>query len=178
MDKFGVGCGIPANVAVADPDDSSSHTGTSPGRARSPIATSNPSSDRARRTTWSSRARSTCSSTTPYGPQGSVGVGCALVGPARQFTDPTIADLLVTAGVSWAWYSGGLASMVAAQQRRHVPVAARRCPAQIKPYPCSFDPADVPFEYYASTVNSPNIQDLSNLATAARARARCPRSCT
>ena len=72
----------------------------------------------------------------------------------KQYPDPTIGDLLDAANVPWTYYAGGYAAQAAAT-RKDVRSASRRCTALLNFYPCTFDPSDVPFEYYATTRDNP-----------------------
>ena len=70
-----------------------------------------------------------------------------------NYTDPTIADLLVQHGVSWSWYAGGYKAMQDANPSTvaQCPPAPSDCMWGAASSPCDFDPSDVPFEYYPST---------------------------
>ncbi|HEY2748089.1 MAG TPA: alkaline phosphatase family protein [Polyangia bacterium] len=70
-----------------------------------------------------------------------------------NYSDPTIANLLVQHGVAWSWYAGGYKTM-----KDTNPTTAAQCPPApadcmwgAASFPCDFDPTDVPFEYYPST---------------------------
>jgi phospholipase C len=89
-------------------------------------------------------------------PQNAVGVKCTLgAGSQTQYPDPTIGDLLTTAGVPWAFYAGGYAAQAAATAQGTCAQRPDDCPSALNFYPCTFDPSDVPFEYYASTLDNP-----------------------
>ncbi|HSQ62884.1 MAG TPA: alkaline phosphatase family protein [Polyangiaceae bacterium] len=85
-------------------------------------------------------------------PQGATGVACTLgAGSQIQYPDKTVGDLLTQAGVPWSMYAGGYADQSTATAQGFCAVHPDDCPAKINFYPCTFDPSDVPFEYYAST---------------------------
>ena len=91
--------------------------------------------------------------------------GASCVGGTQMdFTGPTIADLLVGAGVTFGVYAGGYASALAAAPGcGPVPAA---CPAGFAIYPCEYDPSDIPFEYYSTLSDNPlYMKDISAFAT-------------
>jgi phospholipase C len=96
-------------------------------------------------------------------PAAAVGLQCDVTfGPPVTYTDPTIGDLLSTKGVAWSWYGEGYDRMVAANGDCPEPPAD--CVAQLKSYPCDFDPGDVPFAYYATTRDNPlTMKDYAKL---------------
>jgi phospholipase C len=95
-------------------------------------------------------------------PQGAVGMTCDIESTATQFTDQTIGDLLDAASIPWTWFAGGYGAMVDAGGS--CPAKPTGCGFPFAFYPCAFDPSDIPFEYYASTVDNPShIKDLSVL---------------
>jgi phospholipase C len=94
------------------------------------------------------------------GPKGAVGMSCDVEGTPMQYTGTTIGDLLTGASVPWTWFYDGYAAMVAAAPS--CPAKPAACPFPLAFYPCAFDPSDVPFEYYASTVDNPKtMKDYS-----------------
>ena len=91
-----------------------------------------------------------------FGPQGAVGVACTLGAVAQmQFPGPTIGDLLTQAGVSWKYYAGGYAAQAEAAAQGTCAPRPDDCTGALAFYPCTFDPSDVPFEYYASSRDDP-----------------------
>lgn len=101
-----------------------------------------------------------------------VGAQCSTTLVKKQYddvTDPTtnrnLGKTLSDAGVSWAWYGEGYAAMQAAGSG--CPVAPRECPvAPLHASPCVYDPADMPSQYYASSVDQPaHMRDYSQFAT-------------
>ncbi len=89
-------------------------------------------------------------------PQGAVGVSCTLgAGTQTQYPDQTIGDLLTAANVPWTYYAGGYAAQSAASAQGTCAQKTDACTASINFYPCTFDPSDVPFEYYASSRDAP-----------------------
>ena len=94
----------------------------------------------------------------------SVGRGCSLVGKTAEYTDKTIADLLLARGATFAWYGEGYKQMVDAKGA--CPDAPAECGAAAAIYPCIYDPGDVPFQYYPSLRDKPEImRDLAQLDT-------------
>jgi phospholipase C len=100
-----------------------------------------------------------------YGPQGAVGLTCNDDGTPKQLTGKTIGDLLTAASVTWAWFNEGYAAMQAA-----APGCANSppdCPFPLPTDPCVFDPGDVPFEFFASTVdNAATMKDAASFESA------------
>ena len=95
-----------------------------------------------------------------------VGSSCSTNSTTQQYTDPTIADLLGQAGVTWSWYSEGYAAMAQAVKAGTCPPAATGCPFGIAVYPCVYDPSDDPFAYYKDLVDDPaHFKDFSALAS-------------
>jgi phospholipase C len=81
---------------------------------------------------------------------GTLGYSCS-GGTIQAHTEPTVADLLVQAGVSWATYNEGYAPMLAAVAAgQSCPSAPSDCPAHSTHYPCTYDGSDIPFAYYPS----------------------------
>ena len=96
----------------------------------------------------------------------SIGKGCQELGtPTMTYQgQTTIADLLLAAGYSFAWYGEGYAAMKASQI---CPLAPSDCPFGVAYYPCTYDPSDVPFEYYAQFVDDNRyMKDFDDLAPA------------
>ncbi len=93
------------------------------------------------------------------------GSQCELDATTSYSGQKTIADLLMSAGKSVAWYSEGWAATVAAGGARCTP-APSDCPASLSTYPCIFDPGDVPFLYYTQfESNSQLMRDYEQLTT-------------
>ena len=91
-----------------------------------------------------------------WGPQGAAGVACTLGAVMqKQFDGPTIGDLLSQAGVPWKYYAGGYDAQAAAAAQGTCAPRPEDCTAALAFYPCTFDPSDVPFEYYASSRDDP-----------------------
>jgi phospholipase C len=107
-------------------------------------------------------------------PKGAVGVTCDVeLGAPAQFTDTTIGDLLTAASVPWAWFSEGYAALQAANGG--CPPKPSDCAFQFTFYPCTTEPADVPFEYFASTVdNAATMKDLSAFTSALGGQGELP----
>ena len=87
-------------------------------------------------------------------PQGAVGVACTLgASSQKSYTDTTIGDLLDAAKVPWTYYTGGYAAQAEATAQGQCATGNTQCPLNF--YPCTFDPSDVPFEYYPSLRDNP-----------------------
>ena len=79
-------------------------------------------------------------------------------------TNQNLGKTLSDAGVTWAWYADGYAAMQAAGPSCPPPPA--ECGAHWQFYPCTFDPSDIPAEYYASSVDRPDhMRDYARLAS-------------
>lgn len=81
------------------------------------------------------------------------GHGCSdpFVNTTTYTSQTTVADLLVEAGVSFGYYAMGLDVMYAAKL---CPAAPADCQLTVPTLPCTYDPGDVPFEYYAQFQNN------------------------
>jgi phospholipase C len=101
-----------------------------------------------------------------YEPE-AIGASCSLVGTTNQYTDPTIADLLNQAGVSWAWYSEGYTVMAQAVATGTCPTTGPSdCAFGGGTFDCGYDPGDDPFAYYKDLVDNPEwFKDYSAFAT-------------
>jgi phospholipase C len=88
----------------------------------------------------------------------SSGAGCQLPGTQVRLTNPTIADLLVDNGLTFAAYAEGYQSMKDAWL---CPLPPSDCGWHLPSTPCTYDPSDVPFEYYARFRDDPTyMKDL------------------
>src|SRR5712691_1523221 len=97
-----------------------------------------------------------------------VGAQCSEIVSKASFPGPSIGDLLTQAGVAWASYGEGYATMAAATAQNACPPAPADCPLGIGTYPCAFDPSDVPFEYYATSRDDPaHMKDFADFEKAA-----------
>lgn len=83
------------------------------------------------------------------------GKDCSFINALASFDNPTVGDLLVGRGISWAWYGEGYSAMQAARAKGHCPDAPDACGAGLSIYPCVYDPSDVPFQYYAQFRDNP-----------------------
>ncbi|HEY1696781.1 MAG TPA: alkaline phosphatase family protein [Polyangiaceae bacterium] len=101
-----------------------------------------------------------------YEPE-AIGAACTINKSTIQYTDPTIADLLETAGVTWAFYSEGYAAMQQAVASGGCPtVVPSDCAFDSDAFDCAYDPSDNPFAYYKSTVDDPaHFKDYASFAT-------------
>ncbi|HEY6462148.1 MAG TPA: alkaline phosphatase family protein, partial [Polyangiaceae bacterium] len=165
MDMFatapGAGCGDPGNVAVADPTlikplwDLAAESALAD-RYFQPIVGESSSNDM-----YLARA-SYVFTDNDDAPKGAVGMTCDAESTPMQYTDKTVGDLLTAASVPWAWFADGYAAMVAAGGA--CPPKPADCAFPFDFYPGAFDPSDVPFEYYPSTVDNPStMKDLAVL---------------
>ena len=90
-----------------------------------------------------------------YGPGGQT-ARCGVATKNMQWTDPTIGDLLVAQGATWAWYSEGYKAMVdSITNDNRCPDPPDDCGAHQPFYPCTYDPSDVPFMYYKPFLDNP-----------------------
>ena len=100
-------------------------------------------------------------------PQGAVGSDCQIGGTPAQYPDQTIGDLLTSAGVDWAFFAEGYKAASDAHAAGKCEDSQPGCPTPSSYYPCTFDPGDVPFDFYASTVdNASTMRDLADFTTA------------
>ncbi len=96
-----------------------------------------------------------------------IGKGCAFwfYKSGSTLNDPTIADLLIEHGNSFAFYAEGYAAM---KQALLCPEAPPDCTSPLSLIyggTCNYDPSDVPFEYYMNFVDNPTyMKDLGDLA--------------
>jgi phospholipase C len=81
---------------------------------------------------------------------GGMCAGDDIAGTPTQLTDPTIGDLLVAAGVPWAFYAEGYQDALDAQMNNKCAAIPADCPGNFEGYPCIYDPGDNPFEYYTN----------------------------
>jgi phospholipase C len=168
----GSGCGDPQNVAKADPTIIQPYwdlaaKGALADRYFQPIAGESSSNDM-----YLARA-SYVFTDNDDAPEGAVGMMCDIESTPAQYTGTTIGDLLTAASVPWTWFGDGYATMVAAGGM--CPPKPSDCAFPFQFYPCSFDPSDVPFEYYASTRDNPaTMKDFSALQTALTSGAGLP----
>lgn len=85
-----------------------------------------------------------------------IGRGCLLgAGAGVSYSRTTVADLLVDAGKSFAFYAQGYAAMKSAPL---CPAAPGDCPLHLPTYPCTYDPSDNPFEYYPRFRDDPTYE--------------------
>ena len=100
-------------------------------------------------------------------PQGAVGGDCQIGGTPAQYPDQTIGDLLTAAGVDWAFFAEGYKAASDANAAGKCADTDPACPQPSKYYPCTYDPGDDPFTYYASSVDNPaDMKDLADFKTA------------
>ena len=92
-----------------------------------------------------------------------IGQSCGLTpSDTMEYDDPTIGDLLADGNVTWAWYAEGYQAMIDAQKKKRCADAPPDCPAMLGIYPCTYDPSDVPFEFYPRFRDNPQfMKDLS-----------------
>jgi phospholipase C len=96
----------------------------------------------------------------------SIGQFCTLnVNPRATYTDQTIGDLLADAGVPWAFYIEGYQRMKDAVAQGSCPSAPPDCATGLPIYPCTYDPSDIPFQYYPRFRDQPQfMRDYDQLA--------------
>ncbi len=98
-----------------------------------------------------------------------IGNQCASNSNLKNFTDPTIGDLLNTAGVTWTWYAGGYQDMLDARNSdggARCPKIPSACTVGLPFWPCLYDASDVPFQYYPSLQDNPKyFKDDTQLMT-------------
>lgn len=82
-----------------------------------------------------------------------VGHGCSnpFANTTTYTGKTTIADVLLEGGVTFKYYAQGLDAMYAAKL---CPSAPPDCQTKAPTLPCTYDPGDVPFEYYAQFQNN------------------------
>ncbi len=80
----------------------------------------------------------------------------------RNYNEPTIGDLLLRCDVPWAFFAEGYETMQLAEKAGQCPSSPAECRSHSDGYPCTFDPSDVPFEYYPTTQDNPRtMKDLT-----------------
>jgi len=158
-------CGSPQNFAYADattlqPYWSLAQSGAVADRYFQPVAGASSSND-----LYLARAQFVFVDNT-YEAE-AIGSACSLFGVTKQYTDTTVADLLVKAGVTWSWYGAGYDSMKQAQADAGAcPTPSTDCKLDQPTYPCVYDPGDDPFAYYADLVDDPTyMKDYTQLAS-------------
>lgn len=95
----------------------------------------------------------------------SIGAGCnaSLGSPVTYTGQTTIADLVIGAGKTFAFYAEGYQAMKSAAV---CPLPPLDCPFHLPNYPCNYDPSDVPFQYYAQFKDNPTyMKDFGDFAT-------------
>ncbi len=100
-----------------------------------------------------------------FEPKGAFGTPCSLQSAnIAEYTDTTLGDLLSAASVPWAFYVEGYDAQATAQRGGKCAERTDACPGNVNFSPCTFEPGDVPFEYFTSTRDNPKvIRDLSTL---------------
>jgi phospholipase C len=96
----------------------------------------------------------------------SIGQGCQEIGtPVMTFYgQKTVADFVLAGGHTFGWYGEGYDAM---KHSTLCPAAPADCPFALPYYPCTYDPSDVPFEYYGQFKdNAVYMKDLADLAPA------------
>ncbi|MFO0614651.1 MAG: alkaline phosphatase family protein [Polyangiaceae bacterium] len=73
----------------------------------------------------------------------------------RSVEGASLGALLAQDGVTWKVYAGGYDAMKAAVDAGTCPAIPAACPAQVEGYPCTYDPSDDPFAYYAAFADRP-----------------------
>jgi phospholipase C len=170
MDRFATAsCGGPRNVALSDPAIVKPYWDLAAGGAIAdryfqPVVGQSSANDM-----YFARAGFVFNDN-DVGPKDALGLTCGLAAPPMEFTEPTIGDLLTAKGVPWTFFAEGYGAMAEAVSAKRCPDAPEDCPAQLRFYPCVFDPSDVPFQYYPSTRdNGATMKDLSAFEAALNA---------
>jgi phospholipase C len=88
-------------------------------------------------------------------PADALGSACAFSSKPKSYTEQTIADLLVAAGIPWSVYIEGYKSTLDAVAAGTCPDKPADCGGPFKFYPCNYDPSDVPFQYYPTLRDNP-----------------------
>jgi phospholipase C len=159
----GVGCSDPRNFAYADPTIIQPYfalaaTGALADRWFQPVIGASSAND-----VYLSHARWLFDDN-DYRPS-SLAAECSFVSASQSFDAPMIGDLLDAAGVSWAVYAGGYASMVSARAKNTCPDAEPGCPAAINISPCTYEPSDIPFLYSSRVDEKKVMRDYTQLAS-------------
>ncbi len=98
------------------------------------------------------------------------GHGCTLgaLGPFADYMGKTtIGDVLIGAGLDFAFYAEGYAAMKASST---CPAPPADCPFHLPTDPCDYDPSDVPFEYYSQFADNPAyMKDYSDFVAGVQA---------
>jgi phospholipase C len=166
MDRYlaGAGCSSPHNFAYAAPSLIAPYLELAQRYALAdryfqPIAGQSVSNDM-----YLARARYVFTDNA-YEPS-SIGHECDIYqSPDTTFPGPTIGDLLTDGGVSWAFYAEGYQTMRQARAAKRCPAVPPDCPGGVPFYPCTYDPSDVPFEFYARFRDDPKyMRDYQQLA--------------
>ena len=94
----------------------------------------------------------------------SIGQGCIVGGVATTYHgQTTIADLVLGAGKTFAFYAEGYTAM---KNATICPLPPLDCPLHLPGYPCTYDPSDVPFQYYSQFKDDPRyIKDFGAFST-------------
>ncbi len=97
----------------------------------------------------------------------SLGSVCTPESKGTTLSEANIGDLLNQCSVPWGFYIEGYGAMVSglAQTPPTCPTHTAECLAATNVWPCVYDPTDIPFQYYASTRDQPNMKDFSALAS-------------
>jgi phospholipase C len=92
-----------------------------------------------------------------------VGAACSLNPDGVTLTGSNLGPVLDAAKVSWTFYAAGYDLAVKAGSDQ-CPAPAPGCAADIPVYPCTYDPADIPFDYFAPYTDNPRVlRDLTKL---------------
>lgn len=157
MDKFATGvasCSDPRNVATSDPAIIKPYwdyarAGAIGDRYFQPIIGASSANDM-----YMARAAYVFGDN-DESPKNAIGVTCTFPVAVTEHSDQTIGDLLNAANVPWTYFAGGYADQAAAVAQGTCAVRPDDCTAALNFYPCTFDPSDIPFEYYPSTRDVP-----------------------
>jgi phospholipase C len=159
MDRFaggaGDGCGDPRNFAIATADVAAPYHALAAGGALAdryfqPVAGASSANDM-----FFARAGFVFDDNA-HAPL-AIGLTCsgASADKVLVLDDLTIADLLAREGVSFRFYAEGYLEMAAAESAGSCPPPPADCVTWGNGYPCTYDPSDDPFAYYARLANDP-----------------------
>ncbi len=169
MDKYtdATGCGNPENVATADPTIIKPYWDLAGQNALADRYFQSVAGQSSSNDMYLARAHFVFLDNTA-GPEGAVGSKCQFDGAPQQYPDQTIGDLLTAANVPWTFFAEGYGRASDAAKSGTCMASDPGCPATpLKYYPCTFDPGDVPFDFYKSTVDNPDtLKDIDVFTTA------------
>lgn len=158
MDRYATAaCGAPENVAVGDaatygPYWDLAKTGALADRYFQPEIGQSSANDM-----YFARATHVFTDNA-FEPKGAPGSACSLQSAqVAEYTDKTLGDVLDAAGVPWAFYAEGYAAQAAASAAGGCATRDPACPGDVNFSPCTYEPGDVPFEYFPNSRTRPGV---------------------